>query len=285
MGRTKFAETAQYARAIGAALNQGSEKHRELLQAHFEAPRHTRTYAQLAKDIGYANYGAVNLQYGILAHRVAETLGIFALPSRGFWGAVLVDWAGGFDPSGTQFRLRPEVVEALESIGFGRAPTGHSNRKRADVVDQSGLTDYCVYTIVDGKRLARLAKEGRSSQFDEGKPWATASKLWQEAQLAGRAMPLLFGDAAHCSRLLYWGLLTDVHIVEGITHFAVDRVRKLGGRHTPQELVLRSSGRQIAPGFIRPYALCETPAFVNSEPRGLTRAAPDGRRAIMSGRG
>src|SRR5258708_36602393 len=112
MGRNKFAEAAQYARAIGAALDQGSEKHRELLQAAFEAPRHARTYAQLASDVGYANYGAVNLQYGILAHRVAEGLGIFALPSRGFWGIVLVDWAGGFDPSGTRFRyalrsLRP----------------------------------------------------------------------------------------------------------------------------------------------------------------------------------
>jgi hypothetical protein len=36
--------------------------------------------------------------YGILAHRLAQGLGIFALPSRGFWGIVLVDWAGGFDP-------------------------------------------------------------------------------------------------------------------------------------------------------------------------------------------
>jgi hypothetical protein len=77
-------------------------------------------------------------------------------------------------------------------------------------------------------------------------------------------MPVLLGDAADCSRLLYWGLLTDVHIHEGTTHFVVDRVRNLGGKHTPQELVLRSSGTKIAPGLIRPYALCETPAFVNS---------------------
>ena len=35
----------------------------------------------------------------------------------------------------------------------------------------------------------------------------------------------------------------------------------------PQELVLRSSGKKIAPGFIRPYAICETPPFVNSKDR------------------
>jgi hypothetical protein len=98
-------------------------------------------------------------------------------------------------------------------------------------------------------------------------------------------MPVLFGDAAHYSRLLYWGLLTDIHIHEGTTYFAVDRVRKLGGKHTPQELVLRSSGRKIAPGFIRPYALCKNASVREFETGGLTRAAPDGRRAIMSGRG
>ena len=46
-------------------------------------------------------------------------------------------------------------------------------------------------------------------------------------------------------------------------HFA--HSGRLGGKHAPQELVLRSSGKKIAPGFIRPYAICETPPFVNSK--------------------
>ena len=132
-------------------------------------------------------------------------------------------------------------------------------------MDQSNLTAYCVYTIVDGKTLARAAKAGHSGQFEERKPWATASKLWQKALSSGSSMPVLFGDATDCSRLLYWGLLTDVHVQDGVTRFAVDRVRKLSGKHAPQELVLRSSGKKIAPGFIRPYAICETPAFVKSK--------------------
>jgi hypothetical protein len=137
-----------------------------------------------------------------------------------------------------------------------------------------------VYTIVDGKGLARIAKEARSDQFEERKPWSTASKLWQKAQLAGRAMPVLLGDAAHCSRLFYWGLLTDVHIHERTTPFSVDRVRRLSGNHTPQELVLRSSGQKIAPGFIRPYALCETPAFVNSKPERSSVSAQVRRKPL-----
>ena len=128
MGTHKFAAPAQYAHAIAAALDQGPEKHRELLQAHFQAPRRARTYSQLAEDVGYANYGAVNLQYGILAHRVADGLGIFDQPSEGFWGIVLVEWTGAYDPSGSRFRLRPEVIEACESLGFVRTRPTRSNK-------------------------------------------------------------------------------------------------------------------------------------------------------------
>ena len=32
--------------------------------------------------------------------------------------------------------------------------------------------------------------------------------------------------------------------------------------HAPKELVLRSSGKRVAPRAVRPYAICETPPFV-----------------------
>lgn len=120
---------AHYARAITAALLDAPEKHRELLTAHFAAPRHTRTYSELATDVGYANYGAVNLQYGTLARRIAEGLGIFERPSEGFWGAVLVEWTGDYDPRGTRFRLKSSVVDALESLGFSRRRDTRSNKR------------------------------------------------------------------------------------------------------------------------------------------------------------
>ena len=129
-------------------------------------------------------------------------------------------------------------------------------------MEKQAICEYCVYTIVEGKRLARLAKNRRQGQFDEGKPWTTASKLWQKARSADQAMLVLFGDAADCSHLLYWSLLTDVHVQDGATRYAIDRLTRLRGKHTPQELVLRSSGRNIAKDFIRPYAICMTPPFV-----------------------
>ena len=84
-----------------------------------------------------------------------------------------------------------------------------------------------------------------------------------EAGPSGRCwFPVLLGDATDCSRLEYWGLLTDIEVGGKSTQFAVDRLRPLPGKHTPQELVLRDSGEHIAPNYIRPYAICHTPRFL-----------------------
>lgn len=131
-------------------------------------------------------------------------------------------------------------------------------------MERPSITEHCVYTIVHRDKLARIAKAGGGGQFEEQKSWVTAGKLWQNSRRAKEAMPVLFGDSIDCSRLLFWGVLTDVEVREGATRFAVDRLRKFKGKHTPQELVLRSSGKKIAPNFIRPYAICLTPQFLNS---------------------
>jgi hypothetical protein len=34
--------------------------------------------------------------------------------------------------------------------------------KQARIMSQPDITEYCVYTIVDGKKLGRIAKEGLS---------------------------------------------------------------------------------------------------------------------------
>jgi hypothetical protein len=132
-----------------------------------------------------------------------------------------------------------------------------------DAFEPYGITKYCVYTIVDGERLVRLAKEIGKHSFIQSKPWVTARNLWQKTSLAKESMPILFGDATNCSRLLFWGLLTNVCVEGRETTFVVDRLRELSEEHEPQELVLRSSGKYIAPNFIRPYAICLTPHFLN----------------------
>jgi hypothetical protein len=119
MSRTlRFGDVDDYAKALREALVESPPKVEELLRVHYSALGHVQTYSQLATAVGYANYGGVNSQYGRLARGVASRLGIVARPREGFWGIVIVDWAGSYDPTGTRFRLRTEVVRALERLGY-----------------------------------------------------------------------------------------------------------------------------------------------------------------------
>ena len=90
----------------------------------------------------------------------------------------------------------------------------------------------------------------------------TGLRLWREAQEDGTDVPVVFADSTDCSRLLYWGVLTKVTLAGETTQYTVDKLRPIPGRHRTQELSLRGTGKQIAPHFIRPYAICKTPEFV-----------------------
>lgn len=124
------------------------------------------------------------------------------------------------------------------------------------------LSQFCIYTIAHGERLADAEAKGRPWSAVENKPWVTGYTLWREAQDDGMATPVVIADSRDCSRLLYWGVLTKVTLAGETTRYTVDRLRPIRGRRRTQELSLRSTGRKIAPHFIRPYAICKTPTFV-----------------------
>lgn len=121
---------------------------------------------------------------------------------------------------------------------------------------------FCVYTIVSRDVLDPIAMDRRSLIQVERKKWAKAKEYLKEASAEGTYVPVILGDAKDCSKLLYWGLLVRIEIKQSITEYEVDRLRSVREGHTPQDLVLASSGDNIAPGFVRPYALCHTPEFL-----------------------
>ncbi|MES1243099.1 MAG: HNH endonuclease, partial [Acidobacteriota bacterium] len=51
-------------------------RHRRMLESHYNAPRHTVTARSLAAAVGYPNFNSVNLQYGTLARKICEILGL-----------------------------------------------------------------------------------------------------------------------------------------------------------------------------------------------------------------
>ena len=124
------------------------------------------------------------------------------------------------------------------------------------------LSEYCIYTIVKKETLEAAEKQSGNFSNTEKRAWVTGFALWQKAQAKHVGMPILFGDAADCSQLIYWGVLTEVRVVGDGTEYSVDRVRKLSPSLSPQDLVLRSTGKAISQGFIRPYAICKTPSFL-----------------------
>lgn len=134
-----------------------------------------------------------------------------------------------------------------------------------------GIFSSAIYTITHPEKLeAILDQEGGSGTLTESKPWTSGLKLLEQARKANLDLPVLFADALDCSRLLFWARLTDIDITAGGTRYTFERLTRLPGRRSTQELVLLSTGQTIAPGYIRPYALCQTPRFV------LTAAATGG---------
>jgi hypothetical protein len=124
------------------------------------------------------------------------------------------------------------------------------------------LSDHCIYARVRGRTLAKKFVRRGPVTFTEKKRWVTAYGLWQQARDDGQHFPILLSDAADYSRLLYWAFLTKMKFDGSSTEYTIDRLRKLDGEHVPQDLVLRRTRKNIAPRFIRSYAICLTPLFL-----------------------
>jgi hypothetical protein len=146
---------------------------------------------------------------------------------------------------------------------------------------------YAVYTILHRDALNEIAKSGRAKQLSETKRWVAGRELFDEAQRRGQTMAILYGDATECSSLLYWGRLTRVDVDSEGTRYTVDALTALSRKKT-QELVLRSTNVHIAEGFIRPYAIVQTPPFIGryadiSTARNSESAAAGGATGVSHG--
>ncbi len=156
------------------------------------------------------------------------------------------------------------------SFGFNRIKSIDLSTAlvQAHIQDATRLSATCIYAIVTRDVLDPVALDQTALTRTEARVWAEAARLFKEASQRERDLPIVLADAKDCSRLLYWGVLVDVVIARdaGTTTYTVDRLRPLRGTYTPQDLVLKSSGEPIAYGYIRSYAICETPGFLVDSP-------------------
>ena len=115
-------EVDEYVQALRSMLGDFTDGHLAMLKAHYNANDQCITATQLAESAGYSNYGAANLQYGIIGKVVYEEL-LMPLPKRKD-GTPIYTYAlaTAGDPKGEEaywiWKLRPEVSAAIEILGL-----------------------------------------------------------------------------------------------------------------------------------------------------------------------
>lgn len=121
---TTTSPTAELARKAFVALAPDLPANRlKMLRAHFHAPDRCITARQLAEAAGYANYGAANLQYGLLAADFWALLPTEIKQRKDgtrIWTLALAE-AGNVETAKEEewvWRLRPYVAEGLGLSGL-----------------------------------------------------------------------------------------------------------------------------------------------------------------------
>jgi hypothetical protein len=100
----------------------------QMLAAHCRAPKHTITATKLAHEVGLTDYCVANLQYGKLAHAVADQLGYTPIkrddgtPCWWFTLSIGGDGSANTDESHFEWIMRSELVQALQEMKWDRAP-------------------------------------------------------------------------------------------------------------------------------------------------------------------
>lgn len=120
---TQIATTDQFKSALIWVRNTSlTEAQLRMLKAQWANPASTITATQLAAACDYVSYSGANLQYGILASKVASAIGFQPATRKDgtpMWWSTLSysDHAVSGDGSGDfQFIMRPELRAALEQM-------------------------------------------------------------------------------------------------------------------------------------------------------------------------
>ena len=99
-----------------------SQKDLAILRAHCRAPNHTISTVRMAQELGYPNYSTVNMQYGSLAHSIADALVYMPPPvasGEPHWWRTLAygnDEASQVGDENYEWIMRPELVKALQEM-------------------------------------------------------------------------------------------------------------------------------------------------------------------------
>jgi hypothetical protein len=160
---------ADYVAAFEAIEARITPKQRELLLVHHRAQARVTSATRLAEAVGFENYNAVNLQYGLLARQIADQLGIEL--NESVVAGVLVDFV---DPGFVAQRTLPLGAATQRGSGAGRlglgatgfsSPIPRARSKRSLRSTRSGLNvrrHDVTWPAVDSLQPSRSAVRSRA---------------------------------------------------------------------------------------------------------------------------
>ncbi|UPU37815.1 hypothetical protein M1B72_08940 [Geomonas paludis] len=117
-----IASAQEFEKALYGLCDNGglSDTDIKMLTAQYRARHSTITATALAKAAGFSHYGAANIHYGKLAHRLADRLGF--KPPTGSNGRVLywttLSYCESESSGEFRFIMRPELAQALKMLGI-----------------------------------------------------------------------------------------------------------------------------------------------------------------------
>ena len=119
---------ADYVAAFKQIEPKITENQRKMLVNHYESPGHVTTSHNLAHSVGFKDYHAANLQYGMLGTMLSDT---FGFARRGVSILELFVPPGAATNTEWLLVLRENVAQALEELGWVKKashlffPMGH----------------------------------------------------------------------------------------------------------------------------------------------------------------
>ncbi|HEX5273524.1 MAG TPA: hypothetical protein VFW33_23675 [Gemmataceae bacterium] len=123
------------------------------------------------------------------------------------------------------------------------------------------LTDLCVYTLKQSDDLRAALEDGGRATYTERKKWVRAKQLVDNAKRTEKRLPVIFAPAEWTRYLLAWALLDEVVLDEG-TAYTFSGLQMFDPQPRKTSLKKASNGAPLDPGFIRPYAICQTPDYL-----------------------
>lgn len=124
------------------------------------------------------------------------------------------------------------------------------------------LTDCCIYTIKHSNDLENCIRDGGRGEFTEKKRWVTAASLFKKGNENGEWLPVIFAPAEHTHNLHGWAIIEKIALNEDGTTYSFSQYRKFPKRVEKTTLLKARDRMPLNELFIRPYAICFTPAFL-----------------------